>query len=327
MKLSRLVLLTLAGALALSAIVVPSANAQVPACTNGVGDSQISNLNVAVPDQPVRPITDQKTLKASATYTWTAGHSIAPIAVTIKVTSKESYGVVEASPQDVAINIPAPSGSQQGGTGGGSAPINFDVVIKFTREAPAFKDSAFTVTVNAGPGTCIRPPPQATTKDFTLKPDFYSVISASADKAIIKAGQNNEKVIPINVENTGNGPIKVFFEVSGGSSGSKGLKVISPPPETLDSPYSGGKATKKQIPLSINTPYKNGYMNGKNTIDVVITSRSVDKTELEGDKAQLSILVSTQGVYVPGFDSVLMLGALAGAAGLVGYTRRRGGPE
>lgn len=316
MKLvSKVVMGAITVALLGSFLVVPNVAAQ-DQCTaaQGAGPAQLQ-IELKPASRNVKPIVDQLPLAGNILYSYALGYSQTPIIIDLTAVMKASYGSASVSPAQLVVPVPSSP------TPNSYAPpaIPFSVLVIFNRDAPAFQPTEVLVKAQASAGTCVKAVPQKDSNVVPVKPDFFGIIAATADRAIVKSSQNNQLQLPIKVENFGNGQIKVFFSTQAG----KGIEVVTPEPRILDSTAQGGKKTSEIVNLNVNTPYKNGYMNKINSVNVEITSTSAEDTSIQGDKAALSMLVRTQGVYVPGFDSVLMLAALVGAAALVGLSRRK----
>lgn len=328
MKLvSRTVLFALAAAMLTSAIIVPTVSAQQESTCGpgGTGTAQIT-IDAIVFNEDVVPLQPKTVSNIVLKYSYSAGYSINPITISITPTKPPAYAEITVQPTILSFappSTPAPTGTGGGGDSGQT--LKFAVTVVFSRDAPAFKTTPFSLNAAATAGTCIHSTTTQAPTTFPVTPGFYGVLSASVPKTIQKAGQGSEVTFPMTIENLGNGQIKVFFQVEGQGKGTRSLQVTTPTEVTIDSLAQGGNSNTRVVNLNVNTPFKNGYMNALNAIRVVITSQSPERTGIEGDKASLSMLVRTQGVYVPGFDSVLMIGALLGAAMLVGVTRKREG--
>lgn len=288
---------------------VPSGSAQLNTACGNVAKPALSITN---PQQvggpaPIKPVTGQGQVKFDVEYLSQQGYSVTPVLVTVTVTPQDQgFTSITWSPSVFAIEMPAQPGGQ---------PISdsetITVDFAFTQDAPAFKPTRLNIQVTASEGTCVEAPDQVTGQSPQLSVGFYESYQARFDKSIHKTGQNAQVTIPMVLQNFGNGDIQVNFALAENSASS--LATALPPPVIVRSLATGGETDTANIPLDVQTPFKNGYENRRDTLILNIGGNSVDDIDTALKPVQLTAVVQTQGVYVPGFEAVTMLTALIGA--------------
>lgn len=312
-KTTKFIVLTAALAFLATTALVPTASAQpLPACTNGLPVT--SNIVVGVTDKTegtVTPITGSGKFEVSMTMSWDqGGKSASALNVFYEATTDkagfatvtlERYSFSE-TPKNDATKIQDTVKGQ----------------IFLSKDAPAFSKVTVTVTAKSPGGTCIAAPEDGDGK-ATMIAGFYGKMVARLDSTIQNAGQNAKVTLPLIVENFGNGDIEVSFKMLDREK--QQLDVIEPSPVIVPSAVGSTQEALKQINIDVKTPYKNGYMNKPFTVVFELSSISTDQRDIEGPSAQVSALIQTQGVYVPGFELTTLLAA--GLAALVGMLRRR----
>lgn len=199
--------------------------------------------------------------------------------------------------------------------------------VEFTRRAAAFQSYEFTVGAQAslvGNG-CTADPSEVVTNSAPVKADYMPRTQYEPRSYLTKTGQNGLVTFPIKATNTGNGPSRISVEAT---EKTKGLEALTPPVDVLldSSTSSPGTSHDSEVLLvSARTPHANGYTNTLHTIQVLLHTRADAPPGTKGapeDTTALTLSVQVQGAYVPGFDAPLLVGALAGGAGLLGRSRR-----
>lgn len=310
-KTTRILLATLLAAIMIP-VMTPGAEAQGPTdtvCTNAVKPSLDGSLSIG--NNIIRPIVGLETVNVEYTYKADAqGTSITSVPVLFEAKADKSWLTVtlEKSQAFVAINQNGPT----------DAPAKTTLSVSVSKDAPAFEKATITVTATAGGGACLPPVSTPVPAQTTVQADFYENYQARFDQAIWKTGQNARIQVPMTLENFGNGALRVQFAVAEGTS--EKLNLALPGPQVVDSTIAGGDTNKLNIPIDVQTPFKNGYENRRDNLLIDITGASAFDTSKKVTPLQLSGVIQTQGVYVPGFEAVTLLGA---AIALAFMSRRR----
>lgn len=297
--------------LATALVVLPTVSAQSSTvCPAG---PVASNLDVEVTDKSggaIRPITGQGTFDVKVVMSWDqAGKSVSAIGLTYEAKADQGWATVVLGKK---------SFSKTPDSGATQIDDTFSGTIFLTKDAPAFATAKITVTATGTGGTCILKP-QDKTGEAPIQAGFYGKMQARLDKTIESTGQNSKVTIPLIVENYGNGELITRYELV--NSEKTDVDVILPPPIIVPTAIGTTLDPKQIINVDIQTPFKNGYMNKADSVTIKVTSKSNDNQEIEGPEAQVTALIRTQGVYVPGFEATTML--IAGLAALAGFVRRQ----
>jgi uncharacterized membrane protein len=193
------------------------------------------------------------------------------------------------------------------------------MLVSTTADAPAFTPAPIKIQAVAETNGNLK---GSTGTDQTLvTADFFSIIDAQATTTIQVASPQQQVSYPITVTNFGNAQTKVFFEVS---NAPEGWQVIPPQPTILESKQQGGKITQTTVYLTVQTPWKNGYMNTVGAITMKITTKYALDPKVVGDASQISVLTTTKGFYVPGPDLTFFIVAIGVAAVVFAGRNRRG---
>jgi len=282
----------------------------------GAHAQQQGNLNVVLPptDEKVKPLQGIMTMTGTYTVTYTqdaAASQVAGIPVKLTITKTPPWASAVVSPAtDVVPTTP-------GATPGASvttSPKQFSIAITATQDAPAFTPDTIEVTIQTSGGAGTTALSGKATAQVTA--DYFSVIDVNIPQSIQVARPQQAISFPVTITNLGNANTKVSFAIG---DHDPGLIVQQPVPVVLQSKQTGGTTPAQTVQLQIQTPYKNGYMNSVGGVSYKITSAYALDPKLTGDSSAVSVVVTTKGFYVPGFELPLAL-ALVGATALV--TRR-----
>lgn len=305
-KLNRFIKTSLAVLLvaSLAIVIVPSAEAQVAPCGDNVGAPSMTPT-LSSPSGRVKPITDTAQLKGKIVYEAPEqASSITPIKMTITARAENpSWAVVTVSPSVVFFQIES--------NGKTTKTIEPTVSVALTKDAPAFAQQNIYLKAETDAGTCVKAAPALETPAL-IKADFYERTQARFGKTILQASQNDQVSIPLTIENFGNGAISVVFKNN--EQTSKNLVLALPGLQIIPSTIAGGETSKLDIPIDVKTPFKNGYENRQDQLVIDIQGTSADDASVKlNTPLQVSAVIQTQGVYVPGFEAVTLITALLGA--------------
>jgi hypothetical protein len=254
--------------------------------------------------QNVKPLQGQISIKGTVTFTAdpTVYNSLIGVPIQYSVKTAPSWASVTISPTSDVIVI------QPGATQQVEATKTFDVIISANEQAPAFQAAPIEITAAAAATQATAA--QTGTGSTPIVADYFSIIDVQLAEAIKVDRPQTPVIFPLTITNFGNANTKVSFEIL---SQDESLQVPQ-------SKQAGGNQITATVPLTVQTPYKNGYMNEVGQVTFKITSAYALDSKLKGDESTVAVLVTTKGFYVPGFSPVFLVGLLALAAVLI---RRR----
>ncbi|MEA3199341.1 MAG: hypothetical protein QOE90_769 [Thermoplasmata archaeon] len=289
------------------AVFVPDASAQK------TGQLTFSPVSFADPIKPLRPAvcqTSTVTITASAdSYSGLIG-----VPVTFSVTKQPAWATVVLSPTTAIFPIQAGAGAASP-TFSGTTPLQ--ICISTTDQAPAFSNDQVAVS-----GTTTGQSGGAVTGGtaFQIGADYFSIIDVNLQEAVKVDRPQTPVVFPVKITNLGNANTKVTITpdtVTGD------LTAPAPQPSILQSKQAGGSQISQDIQLTVQTPYHNGYLNQVGTVTYKVTSAYALDPKLTGDSSVISVVLTTRGFYVPGFEPGVLFAALAGVALVIGIRRRK----
>lgn len=273
---------------------------------------------------------------ATVTYPQITG-CVTVVSVTFKPTPKANYITAVISPTTITQTADfttggTPSGPAQGivGAAGGKQDFKTLMTITTTRQAPALQDLQVDIKADAVAGTTSQGNCNlgtgSNTGTFTIKNDYLALMQYAPTAYILKTGQNKAVNFGIKMTNFGNGPTKV--KIKADMPGKNKLESLVPPADQrlLSRATDGAQAkVDSDIIIQARTPHSNGYTNSfynvLATFDAAYDGNLVGGTP-STDTQAVTLSVQVQGVYVPGFDAVSIIGAMAIALGAFGVTRR-----
>jgi hypothetical protein len=283
------------------AVFIPVAEAQ------GAGPQTSVVLSLTPPSEKVKPLQGQITFSGKATYTGDPSSSgnIVGVPVSYKVTKAPAWAAVTVSPGSDVITLTSSQTSVSGSS-------NFNVAVTASDQAPAFQSDTIEITATVTPSN-----PGATAKSASqavpIQADYFSILDVQLAQAIQQDRPQSTVTFPVKITNLGNGATKVNFDIAP-EGNPQNLNVLVPGPVTLQSKQAGGNQISAEIPLQIQLPHKNGYMNEAGAVRYKITSNYALDSKLKGDETTLSVLVTTKGFYVPGPEPIVLVGLLVAVA-------------
>lgn len=282
----------------------------------------------SLPNGRLLPETGRYVGKVKVTITTDAANAcIQTVQLSYKSTSP-GYATVIFNPpsQSVPIQGTNPAAPVTGAQAMSTPAQDVDMIVVTTRNAPAFEDAKIEVKVDAiggaNTGGCTMTQGSAT-GSTVIKNDYLPLTLLNPSQLYIKSGQNKKVVFPVEVQNLGNGPTRVKVEAT--QPNKNKLDAINVGAEIrLESRTKGAAAQFKQTRnVEVQTPHANGYSNSIYQFNVKYAS-SFDGSapgQLATDEQTIAFAVQVQGVYVPGFDPALLIGALG--IGLLLMRRRK----
>lgn len=287
----------------LAAALVPTAEAQ--------GTQYSIVISLTPPAEKVKPLQGQITFGGKVEYAADpSGQSnLVGVPVSYKVTKAPAWAAVTVSPGADVITLTP--GQQYTGN------RQFTVAVTASDQAPAFQSDTIEITATVTPAAPATP--KSAAQSVPIQADYFSILDVQLSQAIQQDRPQATVTFPVKITNLGNGATKVNFALAEGGN-PQNLALLIPAPVTLQSKQAGGNQISAEIPLQVQLPHKNGYMNQVGSVTYDITSHYALDGKLIGDKTTLSVLVTTKGFYVPGPGLLLVVGVVAAAAGLL---RRR----
>ncbi len=308
---SKAASLALGGMLAVAFLAIAAA----PASAQTEAPSTVT-LKITPYEQPIKPLSALAILTATVGYQYMSAGSTALVASKVVLTVAESppWAVVTISPSALLFPIKSPGAANSQVDAG---TLDAKIIVTATADAPAFTAGNIKIKANAERN---QPIAQSSTEDNTLiTADYFSIIDAQVQQPIRIIGPQKGVDFPLTVTNFGNANTKVNFEVLDKSGG---LEVPIPQPLTLEAKQTGGTKNAQTVTFSLQTPFRNGYMNQPGIVNLKLKSAyALDPTK-KGEEVTLSVLVTTKGFYVPGPGPVFVLVGLALAVGIVSARKR-----
>ncbi len=299
-KVRSTILVGVAFALAVM-MLLPQAAAQT-----GVPTPTLTVDKVNIQSTPIKPQIETPSLVVDFTYTLqNPGLSVpaqAASSVPVTMTFQCLNGVTITGSSTTLITIEA---GQQAKSGKG----NFQVSIP--RTAPGLQTIPCSVKISAAAAGAMPAVPEQTTQ-FTVTADYYSLNQVKVATKLKQSGPQKQVPFEMEITNFGNARTQYTFELGASPSGK--WNAILPEVLLLDSPVSGQGSPTNTAVFTVATPFKNGWNNLEGSYQIVIKPSSADDPTKEGNPLTANMLVRVRGVYVPGLEPVVMLGALLGSA-------------
>jgi hypothetical protein len=281
--------------------------AMVPTAQAQVAPSQVT-IDIDPFRDPIRPMSGTATSTGSVAYSYhlSGGGALGATQVNLRVVEAPPWASVTVSPSSLFFEIDGQPGAGQTISAGSQS---FRIFIATTSDAPAFQPASLRVQASAVENQPIDP---STAEDsIPIEADFFSVIDAQVAQPIRVVRPQTNVEFPVTITNFGNAQTRATISMQ---QVTEGLQVPTPQPVTLHSEQMGGDAIQATVPISLETPFRNGYMNQPGLIDAMIKATYALDTSREGDSLPVSVLVTTKGFYVPGAGLLALLGALGVSA-------------
>jgi hypothetical protein len=288
-------------ALAIAALMLlPAATAQVPAST-------ISNIKINAPTSPIKPAIENPAFTVTFDYNLNnqaqSTNAGATPNVQVNLVPQCTNGVVITGAPSVIVAL-APAQPKASGT------ANFQISIP--RTAPGLTPISCTMKISApAPNPTIGPAAEQTV-GFTVTADYYSVNQVQLSSKLKQSTPQKQVPFELEITNFGNARTQYTFELTG-DPGGKWQQIL---PEVLlvESPNTGQGSPVATTTFTVATPYKNGWNNIEGSYQLTIKPSAADDPTKAGNPLTANMLVRVRGVYVPGLEPMVMLGALLGSA-------------
>jgi hypothetical protein len=269
------------------------------------------NLDVTVtpPAGQIKPEIESGQLRINVKYT--TGNQAQPLVsaqnqqVAINFQFNCQFGVVVTGPTQKFIVVNAAPNSVN------QVDANFQITIP--RSAPGLQaiPCSVTTTGSALLQTAV-PAPTPRTDNFQVTADYYSLSQVQLASKLKQSGPQKQVPFEMTITNFGNARTQYTFEL-GAQPGGKWNALI-PEVLLLDSPNSGQGSPTNTAVFTVATPFKNGWNNEEGAYQIVIKPSAADDSSKTGNPLTANMLVRVRGVYVPGLEPFVLLGAILGSA-------------
>jgi hypothetical protein len=302
--MNKLRSLILAGAavVAVAVLLAPGVVAQAPPTLT---------LEVKPPTGQVKPEIESPAMSVKVTYN--TANQVQPLGsaqnsnVVITFTPNCANGITITGPQTMVINIPA----TQASTTSFSNTANFQVTVP--RTAPGLQASACTIKARASAlAQAAVPEVPDTPQNFVINVDYYSLNQVKLASKLKQSGPQKQVPFEMEITNFGNARTQYTFELGAEPSGK--WNALLPEVLLLDSPNSGLGSPTNTAVFTVATPFKNGWNNEEGSYQIIVKPSAADDPSKVGNPLTANMLVRVRGVYVPGLEPAIMLGALLGSA-------------
>lgn len=301
MKTSRSTVLVGIALAATALLLMPAVSAQ------GVPNSSITEPKINAPTQPIKPAIENPSFTTTFKFTLPSSAQTAQQAtptVIVNVVPNCSNGVVVSGATQTVVtltpNQPSSSGS-----------ATFQITVP--RTAPGLTPIGCTMRIGSpGQPPAIAPAPEQTIP-FTVTADYYSVNQVKLTTKLKQSGPQKQVPFDLEITNFGNARTQYTFELSNKPTSGKWNAIL---PEVLlvDSPNSGQGSSVSTATFTVATPFKNGWNNLEGAYQLTIKPSAADDPSKAGNPLTANMLVRVRGVYVPGLEPMVLLGAVLGSA-------------
>jgi hypothetical protein len=262
-----------------------------------------------VSPKTIFPETETGTLSIPVTYRMPPGTQLSffsgpGIPVSVSFSNCPSYVSITGASSKV-FAYPDPQ------TPDPSTQETFSLDVTIGRDAPGLQSITCTANIDAEAVGNGQIQAASDSVQFTVRADYYSLLQAKVSQKVQQAGPYKEVPFDIELTNFGNARTQVAFEVTERPSGGK-WSVSVPENIILNSPNSGTGSPQDVATLTVVTTYKNGWNNEQGAYTLQLNPTSADDPSKTGNTISTNMLVRVRGVYVPGFEPIVMLGAVIG---------------
>lgn len=267
------------------------------------------NINrVGVPQAPIKPQIENPSFTLDYTYT------LPTAALTPVGTVQAGVNIVFTFTCQNGVQITGPASKlqtiQPGNNAATTGSASFQVSIP--RTAPGLQALGCIAKARGDAINNAIPASNEAQFPFTVTADYYSVNQVKLASKLKQSGPQKQVPFEMEVTNFGNARTQYTFEL-GSEPGGKWQEIL-PEVLLLDSPNSGQGSPTNTAVFTVATPFKNGWNNEEGSYQIVVVPSAADDPSKTGNPLTANMLVRVRGVYVPGLEPALMLGALLGSA-------------
>lgn len=206
--------------------------------------------------------------------------------------------------------------------GGGQTPQRtFNLIFSATGQAPAQTPTSVTLdfTPTAGTGDL---DVKGQSFDFEVTATYYSIVSFRLASPFLRVGPTETATFPLTISNTGNGETMMNFEIA--EKGQERWQVPTPPQFSVPATQTGAESNERTVNIQVTSELSTGWYNDIGVVTTKISPFYAPQPDKKGVETFVSFLAHFQGIYVPGFSTAGVLGALA-AVGLLARGKKLGG--
>lgn len=301
----RTITLAALAVVAVASLLMPMVSAQTTAPASTL------QFTVKPPSGAIKPETESPSM--SVDVKWSPGNPLQALGgaaatnVVITFTFICPNGVQVTGPATILIAVPPTGVSAPTFSGTGT----FQVTVP--RTAPGLQVTTCDIKVKASALVAtLVPEVQDQPGKFVVNVDYFSLNQVKVASKVKQAGPQKQIPFEMEITNFGNARTQYTFELGATPKGK--WNPILPEVLLLESPNSGAGSPTNTAIFTVATPFKNGWNNEQGSYQVVIKpSAAVDATKI-GNTITANMLVRVRGVYVPGLEPIVMLGAILGSA-------------
>lgn len=260
-------------------------------------------VQLNAPSESVKPLQGPITFTGTVTLTGdgSAMTGVVGVPVQYTVTKQPAWANVLVSPASDVFPVPQPP------TGANfQATKTITITVTASDQAPAFQADTIEITAQTT-GASAGGSSFSGKGSTPITANYFSIIDVQLAEAIKVERPQTAVAFPLKITNFGNANTKVIFEII---DKTESLKTPIPNPVILQSKQAGGNQISADIPLTIQTPYKNGYLNEVGVVNYKLASSYALDPKIKGDESSVSLLVTTRGFYVPGPSPIVFLALL-----------------
>jgi hypothetical protein len=141
---------------------------------------------------------------------------------------------------------------------------------------------------------------------------YFGLLNAEVPLTVQEGGPQQEIRYDIKLTNLGNAQSYLAFNLIGDVP--PGWLAQAPIPTTIQSLQQGATTNQVTVPLIITTPHQNGWNNDAKAFQLKITPSSTKGTGEMGNEIVVPVTARVRGIYVPGPEPILLVGAIVGVA-------------
>ncbi|MES2155707.1 MAG: hypothetical protein V4510_11280 [bacterium] len=307
---------------AIGLLIASAVLASMPAASAAPGDfpANFNIVSVSTP-APLEPDGLAGTIAVHYVYnypnTFITASGVTAAATTLHFTPAPScagtgFLLTGATTIPIIISPPGPNSGTAAGKVEGDATFHIQATSDAPGETPV--TCTFTAYVDAwGPNNDVPKTDPPSTGSTPVIATYHGLVGATVPVTIDEAGPQKTINYAIHLVNLGNARTFVNFNVVDLHS-ADGWNPVAPSQTSLESKNQGGTQTTADANFLISTPYKNGWNNKESTFQLKIQPQSTKNPQLIGNEITVNILARVRGIYVPGPDPMLMVGAILGTA-------------
>jgi hypothetical protein len=280
------------------------------------GTAPTMNINkVGVPTTPIKPQIENPSFTLEYVYTLPTP-ALSPVG-----TAQSGVNIQFSFTCQNGVTITGPASKLQAITAGQNAAnvgtASFQVSIP--RTAPGLQAIPCLAKARGDQVNQGLPASNEAQFPFTVTADYYSVNQVKLASKLKQSGPQKQVPFEMEITNFGNARTQYTFEI-GAEPGGKWQEIL-PEVLLLDSPNSGQGSPTNTAIFTVATPFKNGWNNEEGSYQIVVKPSAADDPSKSGNPLTANMLVRVRGVYVPGLEPFVLVGAVLGSALLMRLTK------